>query len=314
MEIAAVIATTSFLVFAGIFTLISGNTISPIFGRTLLFLHMRTLIKRISSLKPIKSLDMIAPLKTLACFLHDYLADRGHTIGAYEAYVLILLGMCGAVGAICVISRSGAACIICSFGLIAAIPMVASILTHKQYARLCRDMPDVFRILGMGLSSGLSLTQAIGYVGVHKQGIAGKAFQEASLRLRCGSSISDVLEDIAQRLRAPGVKFLVTALSISQRTGSPLKDLFRRSAKLVEQQEQFKRLLMVKTAQVRLSVRVVSSLPVILICVLSVLSVDFQKGLSRPLGMASLCIACVLDVVALFVISHLMKGVFQEDI
>lgn len=314
METAGVIACTSFLVFVGTFSLVSGHAFSSAFGKTLLFVRVRALIKRIAAYKFIKSLDTIVPLHTLACSLQEYLAKRKYVLGINETYVLMLVGGCGILSAICVISRSLAAFIICTVSLMAAIPMVASVVVHKQYTRLCRDMPDVFRILGMGLSSGLSLTQAIGYVGVHKQGISGRAFQEAALRLRCGSSISDVLDDIATRLRAPGVKFLVTALSISQRTGSPLKDLFRRSAKLVEQQEQFKRLLMVKTAQVRLSVRVVSSLPVVLICVLSVLSVDFQKGLTRPAGIISLCIACVLDVLALFVISHLMKGVFQDDL
>ena len=47
----------------------------------------------------------------------------------------------------------------------------------------------------------------------------------------------------------------------SHRTGSPLRDLLARSAALVERQGEFERELEVKTAQVRLSARIVCSLP-----------------------------------------------------
>ncbi len=52
----------------------------------------------------------------------------------------------------------------------------------------------------------------------------------------------------------------------------------------------------VKTAQVRLSVRVVSGLPVIMIALLSLISSDFQRGLSTPVWIAITVAALVVGV------------------
>ena len=90
----------------------------------------------------------------------------------------------------------------------------------------------------------------------------------------------------------PGIGLLVTALVIAQRTGSPLRGLFQSSAQLVERQGEYERMLAVKTAQVRLSVRIVCLLPVLLVCVLSLISPDFQHGLATVPGtMGSVLVA-----------------------
>lgn len=78
---------------------------------------------------------------------------------------------------------------------------------------------------------------------------------------------------------------------------------------LVERQHEIERTLSVKTAQVRLSVKVVCALPVILVGVLSLISTDFQKGLVTPIGTACVLIACALDALALMIIRRLMRGV-----
>lgn len=115
--------------------------------------------------------------------------------------------------------------------------------------------------------------------------------------------------ELSRELEAPGVGLLTTALLISQRTGSPLKSLFGHAAKMVERQGEFERMLEVKTAQVRLSVRIVCGLPVIMIAALSILSPDFQAGLATLPGMVSVMTAVVMDAFALIIIRRLMRGV-----
>lgn len=241
------------------------------------------------------------------------LQERGFAIGETEACVLLLTGLVIAFVGIGLFSLSFISPLLCLCSCIAFAPMIAHHIENAKTQKLSHDMPDIFRTLGMALAAGQTFSQAIAYVGKHQKGAAGLAFEEASLKLRCGSSISEVLLDIAQNLHAPGVTFLVTALLISQRTGAPLKELFRKSAGLVEDQEKFKRLLTVKTAQVRMSVRVVVSLPVILICVLSCISRDFQLGLTKPVGMVCLIIAFALDSVALVCMRVLMRGVLRDE-
>lgn len=185
----------------------------------------------------------------------------------------------------------------------------ASAAERAKKQQLTSSMPGVFRTLATALASGHTLVQAIDYVGVHERGPAGSFFAKTSLRLRCGMSVDEAMELLRGELDAPGVGLMATALTISQRTGSPLRELFQRSALLVEQQGEFERTLMVKTAQVRLSVRVVCLLPPLVVAMLSIISPDFQQGITTPVGLVCLTIALLMDVCALAIIRRIMGGV-----
>ena len=68
-------------------------------------------------------------------------------------------------------------------------------------------------------------------------------------------------------------------------------------------------MLVVKTAQVRLSVRIVCLLPVAMVGLLTLMSPDFQQGLLTPSGVGCVCAAMMLDALALFLIRRMMAGV-----
>lgn len=190
-----------------------------------------------------------------------------------------------------------------------AVPLVQGSRVRRRNRALCEEMPGIFRTLAVALGSGQTLTQAIEYVGTHERGPAAEGFALASLKLRCGVPADEALGGLAQDVDAPGIGLIVTALLISQRTGSPLGDLFQRSAKLVEQQGEFERALSVKTAQVRLSVKIVCLLPLLMITVLSMISSDFQEGLGTAPGTISVLLAMAMDGAALLIIRRLLKGV-----
>lgn len=191
----------------------------------------------------------------------------------------------------------------------AGVPAWDASRRARRERELGAEMPGVFRTLAMALGSGETLAQAIGYVGDHQGGIVGPAFRNASMRLRCGMTVQQALGALVEELDAPGVSLLATALSISQRTGCPLRSLFQQSALLVERQGDFERLLSVKTAQVRLSAQIVSALPALLVAILSLISPDFQHGLMTVPGMVCVTVAALMDMAALLVIRRLMKGV-----
>ena len=170
-------------------------------------------------------------------------------------------------------------------------------------------MPAVFRTLSVAMGAGMTLVQAAEYAGARAGGAVGEAFARLALRLRCGVATETALSELSDELHTPGAGLLSTALAISHRTGSPLQGLFQRSAALVERQGEFERLLAVKTAQVRLSVRVVCLLPAVMVALLAAISPDFQKGLSTPAGAGSVALAALLDVAAVAIIRRLVGKV-----
>lgn len=237
---------------------------------------------------------------------------QGHRLGLRS-----LEEACGLLEALLVLASLSCAMLARSpLGLVApvlgaacALPIWHSSRMRRQQQQLAAEMPGVFRTLDMAMGSGETLTQAVEYVGNHERGLAGEAFGRAALRLRCGMSSRDALEALVGELDAPGVGLLATALLISQRTGSPLRGLFQHSARLVEREGEFERMLSVKTAQVRLSVRIVSLLPAVMVVLLSLISPDYQRGLMTAAGFGCVVVATVMDLTALAIIRHLMRGV-----
>lgn len=189
------------------------------------------------------------------------------------------------------------------------VPSAAAHIRDARRKEMAEAMPAVFRTLAVAMGAGMTLVQAAEYAGSHVGGEAGAAFARLGLRLRCGAATEPALEALTEELPAPGVGLLAAALTISHRTGSPLRGLFQRSARLVERQGEFERLLAVKTAQVRLSVRVVCLLPAVMVGVLATISPDFQKGLATPAGVGCVCVAALLDGVAVLIIRRLVARV-----
>ncbi len=199
--------------------------------------------------------------------------------------------------------------LVCAVGLVVLAVARDAARGKKLRQELLGGMPGVYRTLSVAMASGQTLAQAVEYVGSHERGPAAAAFSRMSLRLRCGVGTEEAVRLLAEELDVPGAELLATALVISHRTGSPLRDLLLRSARLAERQGEFERMLTVKTAQVRLSVRIVCLLPVAMLAVLALISPDFQEGLLTPAGMGCVAVALLLDGVALLIIRKIMRGV-----
>lgn len=182
---------------------------------------------------------------------------------------------------------------------------------HQSALEIAHMMPSIFRTIAVALGSGLTLSQSIEYVSKHTEGVVSESFCIADMQIKCGFPIEEAIEDLAERLDAPGVNLLASTLVISHRTGSPLKNLLQKTAELVELQEKNQRLIATKTAQVRLSARIVCLLPVVLLIILSLVSPDFQKGLFTPSGVICTVIAMIMDCIALLIIRSIMKGVMK---
>lgn len=269
------------------------------------------LLRRIASLPLFEHLLENRVWGSLAAEVRDSSFGRRLGLGEREAGALLAVGFVGT----CVLSALLFASVIA--GVVVAIALIAGCVARDSNKRrrareeAAAEMPGIYRTLSVAMGAGQTLAQAVDYVGSHEQGLAAAVFAKMSLRLRCGVSTEEAVEKLAEELDAPGTELLSTALVISHRTGCPLRELLLRSARLVERQGEFERLLSVKTAQVRLSVKIVCLLPVILIGILALISPDFQEGLFTPVGAGSVLLALVLDGVALLIINHLVKGVLR---
>ena len=195
-------------------------------------------------------------------------------------------------------------------GLAAIGALVSAALgsqTRKDRNALAAQMPDALRSLSGALGAGKSLSQAIEHVGRTLGEPMGPQFLQASFEIASGRSVEEAVEGLCQRIDAPGIALLGTALQISQRTGSSLNDLFAQTAQMASDSVALRRELEVKTSQVRLSAKVVAAMPVVLCGALTLLSSDYRAGLSLQAGKTCLVVAALLDLSALLLARRVMS-------
>lgn len=266
-------------------------------------------LERIADLRVVRRVVEIPQVEVVSAELRRSLGAHGVSLSGEACASLVAVGLPAAALAGLVFSASPAGLVAALALYVAGMGALAASVERRQARELAQEMPEVFRTLASALGSGETLPQAIEYVARHGTGRAAEEFGRTSLVLTCGESVSDALEELASRLEAPGMRLLVSALDVSQRTGSPLEGLLGRSARMVERQQELERLLGVKTAQVRLSVRIVCVMPLLLVAFLAMVSPDFQAGVATPGGLASVVVALLMDCAALLVVRRLMKGV-----
>lgn len=267
--------------------------------------------ERMATLPLVATAMGLAPCRVVSSELARVLGRHGIALSDSArpgAVALVVAGVCLCAG---LLLWSPVGLLVGLVGSALALPAIASAIERRRRRELVREMPDVFRSLAVALSSGRTLAQAIEYVGTHERGEVGQEFARAALAMRCGSSTDEALAELESRLDVPGMELLATALSISQRTGSPLRGLLLSSAGLAESKAELERSLATKTAQARLSVRIVCTMPVLMVGTLSVLSVEFRAGMLTTTGMVSLGVAALLDGLALFLVRRLMRGVLS---
>ena len=263
-------------------------------------------LERAGRSRPVARLLAYGPFGRVALELSERASEHG-----VDADAGCCLSAAGCVAAVGLLLASPVAAASSATVMVAAVVARDAARVQRERREVVAAMPGIYRTLSVALASGQTLAQAVSYVGSHERGPAARVFSRMSLRLSCGVSTEEAVDLLARELGVPGAGLLATALVVSHRTGSPLRDLLRRSAALAERQGEFERMLGVKTAQVRLSVRVVCLLPVVMICVLALISPDFQEGLLTPAGTGCVALAVLLDGLALLLIRRLMRGVLR---
>lgn len=181
--------------------------------------------------------------------------------------------------------------------------------SRKKRERLEGAMVEAFGALASSMASGLSLAQAMRYVGSHAQEPVRTEFLRAEAQVACGAGMTVALDELVERLHAPGLDFVTLALKVSRRTGAPLSDVLGEAARLVRERVELRRKLDVRTAQVRMSARLVAGMPVAMVAFLALASSDFREGIATVPGAASIAVALLLDGIAWSIIKVVMRSI-----
>lgn len=162
-----------------------------------------------------RSWASLAPARRLGLVIED---DE-----ARLACLLLSSGVCGIVLTVVSLSPIGFV-----LGMLAPFGVGAARDTfdrRREQHDVEEAMPEAFTALSMSLASGHSLAQGMRFVGTHAQEPVHTEFLRVAAAIDCGVSATDALDDLLDRIDAPGLSLVTLALKVSQRTGAPLADL-----------------------------------------------------------------------------------------
>lgn len=156
--------------------------------------------------------------------------------------------------------------------------------SEKRTAALRDEVPDALRSISVCFRAGLSLMQTLNQVGSEMKGPLGAVFLTAARRLETGGTAAGALTVFKQTGAPPELAFVGVALDVQHHSGGSLGPVLDAARESVEGEIELARSLRVETAQAKLSARIVTLMPFVLIALFSLMSPGFLEPFFRSFG------------------------------
>jgi tight adherence protein B len=177
----------------------------------------------------------------------------------------------------------------------------------KQIIALREQLPEALNAIGMCFQAGYSLQQALQQTASECPKPLSVQLARAANDILAGCSVAEALSAMETRCGLPDVRFITTALEIQHSTGGSLKDILASASQSINASFELSRSLEVQTAQARLSARVVSIMPIALVCVLSLTMEGYLESFfSSTAGFIVLVSAIAMELMGILIIRRIL--------
>lgn len=150
-------------------------------------------------------------------------------------------------------------------GIAGGAPFAAlSIAVSRRLKRLHTQLADVLMILASSLRAGHSFVQALDAVAQEAGEPATGEFSRAVAEVRLGRSLTEALEDLADRVDSDDFRWAILAVTIQREVGGNLAEVLDTVAATMRERDVVRRQVDVLSAEGKLSIYVLTALPVIL--------------------------------------------------
>lgn len=170
------------------------------------------------------------------------------------------------------------------------------------------EIPEVLRTMQACFSVGHSLPQTFDQVSKVEDQLLSSLFGEASSVLRAGGTVHESLECLKRGPQSRELSFLATALEIQHRTGSSMQQVLDVTRESIEEDLEMSRSLRTQTAQARLSARIVTAMPFVLVALFSIMSEGFLEPFFESVpGLVMLGVALLMQVAGVVIVRNLLN-------
>lgn len=174
---------------------------------------------------------------------------------------------------------------------------------NKKKARLAFEtaFSEALNIINSVISAGNSVMLGIEQCGGKITGLLGEEFRRISQRLEIGEDVESVLMDSYRRLPYREYYFFIVTVLVNMKGGGQIKDVMTRLAIMISNGRIIERKKMAMMSEVRMSVKILTAIPVFFLLFIKFTSPDnFSILLYDPMG----------KVVLYYAIGSIFSGVF----
>ena len=240
--------------------------------------------------------------------LRDELARRGAMLPA-EVLVCWTLVIVMALSVLASLASGSMTCgLAVACALVAGVSAAAHARIEKREEAMREEVPEALRTMGACFKSGFSLVQTLRQVSINSPGDLGAMFAVAAQRLEMGSSPREALAALENAKGVPELGFVAVALDVQHVGGGSVTPVLEAARESVEGELELARSLRVQTAQAKLSARVVTVMPFVLVALFSLLSPGFlQPFFGSVAGLGMLALALAMQVVGVLFIRRMLR-------
>lgn len=184
-------------------------------------------------------------------------------------------------------------------------------IKYKLYRnKLENDLLAAIIVMNNAFKAGRSITQAIDIVSKEVKGEIGREFSKMSLELSYGLGIDVVFKRFAQRIKLDEVNYLTASLTILNKTGGNIIEVFSSIEKTLFNKKKLRLELKSLTASSRIIVYVLFTVPFLFIIFVSIISPGyFNPFITTDIGRIILVIMIIYYILFIFSVRKIMKVV-----
>jgi tight adherence protein B len=178
---------------------------------------------------------------------------------------------------------------------------------RKRLSRIQQYLPEALDLMVAALRAGHSLISALGMAAKESPEPLRRELRQCFDEQNFGLDLRTAFLNLAARVPIHEVRCLVTAFLIQKETGGNLTEILDKTAYLIREDFRLQRQVMIHTAQGRMTGKILSSLPLVLGCLLYLVQPDYISLLWRhPLGQKMLYAAGMMTLIGLLIIRRVV--------
>lgn len=237
--------------------------------------------------------------KTISAHAYTTTEQALCTVYCMGLFLVILAGW--------ILSASIVLGVVLAAGAILASSFALSRTQEKRKEELREAIPDALRSMSVCSHAGLSLLQTFQQVSREVEEPLSTLFLTAVHDLETGRTVSEALESFKKNVDVSELAFVAVALDVQHRAGGSLQQVLDAARDSVENELALKRSLRVQTAQAKLSARIVSVMPFILIALFSFISPGFLSPFFGSfIGLVLLSLAALMQAAGILMVRRLL--------